>query len=73
MIQQRSSCVDPTLPATPRADSCTLTSCVANYNGGIDYFPHKLTADHAGDYNVSYHNHDKVVHNLQANEKYVLY
>ena len=73
VIQQSSSCVDPTLRATPRAHTCTLTSCVANYNGSIDYFPHKLTADHAEDYNVSYHNHYKVVHNMQANEKYVLY
>ena len=67
MIQQSSSCVDPTLPATARADSSTLTLCVAAYNGSIDYFPHKLTAHHAGDYNVSYHNHYKVVHNLHAN------
>ena len=73
VIQQSSSCVDPTLPATPRADNCRLTSCVATYNSSIDYFPHKLTADHAEDYNVSYHNHYKVVHNLRANEKYVLY
>ena len=50
-----------------------MTSCVANYSGCIDYFPHKLTADHTEDYNVSYHNHYKVVHNLHANEKYVLY
>jgi len=72
-VQDYSTCVNPLAAEPVIGDECKQVSCVVEYDSATDYFPHKARANHAEDWNVTYHGSYKVVHNKRANEKYLLY
>jgi iron complex transport system substrate-binding protein len=47
--------------------------CVTSYDADTDYFPEKLNIETAEYFTVEYFNHYKIVNNLAAGEKIVLY
>ena len=68
-------CSDALAVAVSRGTQCVATGCVAvtAANADADLFLYKVQPVHAEYFTVSYHKTYKVVHNIKANENYVLY